>query len=477
MKKLILFLGFIFSLTGYAQAEFEGVKLTENTTDNSATKVVVQSANNVLNTIAKNDLIDVVIVNTTAELTAGIGNISKLYATRDNTIIYRFNGTIYVPLGGSLTSTATENFIPKVNASGNLVNSSVKDETNNLIFTKPIFRGIVSTGTPASPFYEKFIFNGIESVAESSIQFGNAFNTNSQTFIRFTTNNSVSGVINNNLVLKGDGSSEFGGAVTASPATLSNQVVVKSQLDAADSGNVKTTGTQSVSGIKNFINSATTRSNIFGQTTSDANQAVVSLTTDSTTQPALRIDPNAGSTGVLIDSGGANTTGVRIEPTQNNPTAGTMLVLSNKNATNGSPDISTPLTVLRNNVTVASISDLGVYTGANGTALNHLVTKAQTLYTNQTITANKTVTIAEFVNNNELILSVDATSGNITITLPTFTALQGYKVTVKKMDSSANSVLIQGVGGVNIDGATTLVVSGQYSKTTVGANLSQYIIL
>jgi hypothetical protein len=101
MKKLVLFLAFIFSLSGYAQAEFENVKLTENTTDNSATKVVVQSASNVLNTIAKNDLIDVVIVNTTAELTAGIGNISKLYATRDNTIIYRFNGTIYVPLGES----------------------------------------------------------------------------------------------------------------------------------------------------------------------------------------------------------------------------------------------------------------------------------------------------------------------------------------------------------------------------------------
>ncbi len=99
------------------------------------------------------------------------------------------------------------------------------------------------------------------------------------------------------------------------------------------------------------------------------------------------------------------------------------------------------------------------------------------LYANQTITANKTVTIAEFVNNNELILSVNATSGNVTITLPTFTALQGYKVTVKKMDNSANSVLITGVGGVNIDGAASVIISGQYSSSTVGANLSQYIIL
>jgi hypothetical protein len=44
----------------------------------------VQSANNVLNTILKDNLIDVVLANTAAELTAGIGNVNKLYATRDN---------------------------------------------------------------------------------------------------------------------------------------------------------------------------------------------------------------------------------------------------------------------------------------------------------------------------------------------------------------------------------------------------------
>jgi hypothetical protein len=51
-----------------------------------------------------------------------------------------------------------------------------------------------------------------------------------------------------------------------------------------------------------------------------------------------------------------------------------------------------------------------------------------------------------------LILRVDNKAGNVTITLPTFTALAGYKVTVRKIDSSANSISITGVG-VNIDGA------------------------
>jgi hypothetical protein len=116
-------------------------------------------------------------------------------------------------------------------------------------------------------------------------------------------------------------------------------------------------------------------------------------------------------------------------------------------------------------------------TASNGTALNHLITKAQTLYNSQAITANKTVTISEFTNNEELIISVNATAGNVTVTLPAFASLQGYKVTVKKMDSSANSVIITGVSAINIDGASTLVVSGQYGKATIGANSTQYIIL
>jgi hypothetical protein len=49
----------------------------------------------------------------------------------------------------------------------------------------------------------------------------------------------------------------------------------------------------------------------------------------------------------------------------------------------------------------------------------------------------------------------------------------GYKV-IKKMDSSANSVLIQGVGGINIDGSSSLVVTGQYSKSSVGADAKIY---
>ena len=102
-KILLLIIAFVtFGANSQNPTRFPyGVQVTGGiTTANDATKVVVQSSNNVLNTISKNDLVDAIIVNTTAELTPAIGNINKLYATRDNTLIYRYNGTIYVPIGG-----------------------------------------------------------------------------------------------------------------------------------------------------------------------------------------------------------------------------------------------------------------------------------------------------------------------------------------------------------------------------------------
>ena len=100
MKKTIfLLLLFTASLQLEAQATLANkLKITGNTTSINAPFVNVQETDGLVNKISKSDLIDVVIVNTTAELTAEIGNVNKLYATRDNTIIYRYNGTIYVSL-------------------------------------------------------------------------------------------------------------------------------------------------------------------------------------------------------------------------------------------------------------------------------------------------------------------------------------------------------------------------------------------
>lgn len=103
MKKLLFSLLLISSLSN-AQALFDkGVKITGGiTTDNSATKVVVQSANNVLNTISKTELQDAFYFATASALPV-VGITDKLYITRDDNKLYRFNGTIYVPLSADVS--------------------------------------------------------------------------------------------------------------------------------------------------------------------------------------------------------------------------------------------------------------------------------------------------------------------------------------------------------------------------------------
>lgn len=74
-------------------------------------------------------------------------------------------------------------------------------------------------------------------------------------------------------------------------------------------------------------------------------------------------------------------------------------------------------------------------------------------------TANYTATSQD-----EVIL-VDATSGNLTITLQAATARGGNSIEIKKIDSSANTVTIQrnGTPGTDlIDGASSVVITAQY---------------
>lgn len=78
--------------------------------------------------------------------------------------------------------------------------------------------------------------------------------------------------------------------------------------------------------------------------------------------------------------------------------------------------------------------------------------------------ANYTVLTSD---QNKTIL-VNATSGNITITLlASATAGSGFELTIKKTDSTANTVTIDGNGSETIDGATTQVLAFQNNSMTI----------
>lgn len=132
MKKYILFSALAFSFSGYAQAEFEKIQITENVISTTAPFVNVQESSGVVNKITKTELQDAFYFATASALPV-VGITDKLYITRDDNKLYRFNGTIYVPFSGGITSTATTNFIPKVNSGGNLENSIISQPVANRV--------------------------------------------------------------------------------------------------------------------------------------------------------------------------------------------------------------------------------------------------------------------------------------------------------------------------------------------------------
>lgn len=85
--------------------------------------------------------------------------------------------------------------------------------------------------------------------------------------------------------------------------------------------------------------------------------------------------------------------------------------------------------------------------------------------TNYTITSSDTVIFA------------DATSGNVTITLPLASGLPGYRFYVKRIDDSANTVTVQRTSSDTIDGETSHELGVQYMSVTLVSNGSNWFII
>jgi len=75
------------------------------------------------------------------------------------------------------------------------------------------------------------------------------------------------------------------------------------------------------------------------------------------------------------------------------------------------------------------------------------------------------------------IVLVDATSGTVTIVLPTAVGITGRKYYVKKIDSSSNLVTIDGNGSETIDDALTQSIGTRYNVFMVVSNGTNWSIL
>jgi len=85
--------------------------------------------------------------------------------------------------------------------------------------------------------------------------------------------------------------------------------------------------------------------------------------------------------------------------------------------------------------------------------------------TNYTVTSSDTVVFA------------DASSANITITLPVASGLSGYRFYIKRIDNSAHTCTIQRSGSDTIDGQTSFTLDLQYTAFGVVSNGSAWYIL
>lgn len=88
-----------------------------------------------------------------------------------------------------------------------------------------------------------------------------------------------------------------------------------------------------------------------------------------------------------------------------------------------------------------------------------------------TKTSNYTIT------GTDVVIFANATSGNVTITLPTASANSGYRFYIKRIDGSANTCQIARSGTDAIDGQTAVSLDMQYTSLTVISDGSEWYII
>ena len=87
------------------------------------------------------------------------------------------------------------------------------------------------------------------------------------------------------------------------------------------------------------------------------------------------------------------------------------------------------------------------------------------------VMANYTATASDRV------ILCDATGNSITVSLPSASGITGRVYTIKRIDSSANTVTIDPDGSETIDGASTYSLSSQWDFVTIVSDGSNWVII
>ncbi len=77
----------------------------------------------------------------------------------------------------------------------------------------------------------------------------------------------------------------------------------------------------------------------------------------------------------------------------------------------------------------------------------------------------------------DCLVLCDATGGAFTITLPAKSGIDGRMYIIKKTDSSANAIIVDGNGAETIDGGATASITVQYESITIICGSSEWHIV
>jgi len=91
--------------------------------------------------------------------------------------------------------------------------------------------------------------------------------------------------------------------------------------------------------------------------------------------------------------------------------------------------------------------------------------------------ATSTKTSNYTISGTDVVVFANATSGNVTITLPTASANAGYRFYVKRIDGSANTCSVARSGSDTIDGQTSISLDLQYTSLTLVSDGSAWYII
>ena len=161
-------------------------------------------------------------------------------------------------------------------------------------------------------------------------------------------------------------------------------------------------------------------------------------------------------------------------------TSDAMTINANNTVTINAVGTTFPNSFLANSSTTLGNTTLtlGSTTSSVGNLTLNNVTISSGSISNVAITSNLVTKTANYsaAAGDETILA-NASTGNVTITLPTAASISGKVYIVKKIDSTANSVIIATTSSQTIDGNTTRTFTSQYTGAQVQSDGSNWYIL